>query len=146
MRRFASIRAVLVLLLLTGALVVTSALPALAQPTATVRVRQEATLVARGAAIRVPIRYSCSSETAFRELQVQVTQRVGGGRLAQGFGSTTNLICDGQVHTAVVTVTASGENAFRRGVAFARAGLFVCDEFTNCATVPTEREFTIVGG
>lgn len=144
MRRFASIRAVLVLLLLTGTLVA-SALPALAQPTATVRIRPEATLVARGAAIEVPIRYSCAPETTFAELQVQVTQRVGGGRLAEGFGSTSSLICDGQVHTAVVTVTASGENAFRRGVAFVRAFLFVCDE-SGCATVSDSREIRIVGG
>jgi hypothetical protein len=142
MRRFAGIRAVLVLLLLTGTLVA-SALPALAQPTGTVRIGPEATLVARGAAIQVPVRYSCTPETTFGELSVQVTQRVGGGRLAEGFGSTTNLICDGQVHTARVTVTASGENAFRQGVAFARASLFVC-EFEFCISVPDSRELRIV--
>jgi hypothetical protein len=145
MRRLASIRAVLVLLLLTGTLVVASALPALAQATGTVRIGPEATLVAKGAATQVPARYSCTPETSFADLTVQVTQRVGGNRLAEGVGSTTNLICDNQVHTAVVTVTATGENAFRRGVAFARASLFTCDPDGNCTSAPDSREITIVG-
>ena len=146
MRRFASIRALLVLLMLAGALVVGSALPALAQqaPTGTVRIRQEATLVAKGAAIRVPIRYSCSPNTTDAELSVQVTQRVGGNRLAQGFGFTDQLVCDGQMHTVVVTVTASGDNAFRRGEAFAQAFLTLCNEFA-CTQVTTSRVITIVG-
>ena len=147
MRRFASIRALLVLLVLAGALVVGSAPPALAQqaPTGTVRIRPEATLLARGAAIRVPIRYSCSPDTTYAELNVQVTERVGGNRLAQGFGFTQDLVCDGQVHTAVVTVRAEGGNAFRRGEAFAQATLFFCNEDT-CTEVRTSRIITIVGG
>jgi hypothetical protein len=145
MRRLAGIRALLVLFVLAGALVVGSALPALAQeaPTGTVRIRQQATLVAGGAAVRVPIRYSCSPDTTYAEIDVQVTERVGGNRLAQGFGSTTNLVCDGQVHTAVVTVTAFGDNAFRRGEAFAQATLFFCNEFT-CTELRTSRVITIV--
>lgn len=142
MRRFASIRAVVVLLLLTGTLVVASALPALAQPTATVSIRPQATLLARGAAVRVPVRYSCSPDTVFVDLSVQVSQRVGGGRLAQGFGFTSSLLCDGQVHTVRVNVQGSGDNAFRRGVAFAQATLFACDEFA-CTQVSASREITI---
>jgi hypothetical protein len=147
MRRFASIRALLVLLVLAGALVVGSAPPALAQqaPTGTVRIRQEATLLARGAAIRVPIRYSCSPDTTYAELNVQVTQRVGGNRLAQGFGFTQDLVCDGKVHTAVVTVTAYGDNAFRRGEAFAQAFLYFCND-VECTQVTTSRIITIVSG
>ena len=152
MRRLAGARAILVLLLLVAALVVGSALPALAQlePTGTVRIGREATLVARGAAIRVPIRYSCSPDVTFADLQVRVTQRVGGNRLAQGFGSTqeqsVDLVCDGQVHTVVVTVTAFGEaggNAFRRGTAFAEATLLICNDIT-CTSLTTSRVISIV--
>ena len=147
MRRFASIRALLVLLVLAGALVVGSALPALAQqaPTGTIHIRQQATLVARGAAIRLPIRYSCSPDALFADLNVQVTQRVGGNRLAQGFAGTDDLVCDGQVHTVVLTVTASGDNAFRRGEAFAQASLFFCNE-SDCTELRTSRVITIVRG
>jgi hypothetical protein len=145
MRRLATIRALLVLLVLAGALVVGSALPAAAQeaPTGTVHIRQQATLVAGGAAIRVPIRYSCSPDTAYAEIDVQVTERVGGNRLAQGFGFTQDLTCDSQVHTAVVTVTAFGDNAFRRGGAFAQATVTLCNEFA-CTELRTSRDITIV--
>jgi hypothetical protein len=146
MRRLATIRALLVLVVLAGALV-GSALPALAQqaPTGTVHIRQQATLVARGAAIRVPIRYSCSPDTAYAEIDVQVTERVGGNRLAQGYGFTQDLTCDSQVHTAVVTVTAFGGNAFRRGEAFAQATVTLCNEFA-CTELMTSRVITIVRG
>jgi len=144
MRRFTAIRTLLVLFALTGALVVGTALPALAQPpTGTLSIGRQATLVANGAAIRVPIRYSCSPDTQFASLSVDVRQRVGGGRLAQGFGFTDDLICDGSVHTVVVTVTATGENAFRRGPAFAEASLFLCNE-VECTNLTASREITIV--
>lgn len=138
-------RALLVLLVLGGALAAGSVLPAVAQeaPTATLRIGREATLVAKGAAIRVPIRYSCSSDAISAQLSVQVFERVGGNRLAQGSGFTEDLVCDGRVHTAVVTTTATG-NAFRRGDAVAQAQLLVCNEFSTCTFLETSRVITIV--
>jgi len=145
MRRFTTIRTLLVLFVLPGALVVGTALPALAQaPTGMLRIGAEATLVAKGAAVRVPIRYRCSPDTVVADLVVEVRQRVGGNRLAVGGGfPSSTLICDGQLHTVVVTVTAQGENAFRRGPALVQAFFQLCNEF-ECVTLTASREVTVV--
>ena len=144
MRRFTTVRTLLVLFVVTGALVVGTALPAVAQaPTGTLRIGAEATLVAKGAAVRVPIRYRCSPDTAVADIVVEVRQRVGGNRLAVGGGSASNLICDGEIHTVVVTVTAQGESAFRRGPAFVQAFFQLCNEF-ECTTLTASREVTVV--
>ncbi len=54
-------------------------------------------------------------------------------------------MCDNQVHTAVVTVTAYGGNAFRHGEALAQATLVLCNEFA-CTYLTTSRVITIVRG
>ena len=58
---------------LSLALVAVSGLPAAAQPTVTVELGQTATLVARGAAVQVPVIYSCSPDAAFTALSVTST-------------------------------------------------------------------------
>jgi hypothetical protein len=107
-------------------------LPAFASPTATVQVGQPGTLVAKGAAVEVPIVYSCSSDTTFASLSVTITQRVGSNEIATGTGVNTDLLtCDGSEHTYVILVTPTNggsNNAFRKGEALAEGHLLACDE------------------
>lgn len=139
------VRIVFVLALGTTLAITVLAPPAVAQPTISATFGETATLVARGAAIDVPVTYSCSPDTAFADIGVQVTQRVGGNRLAQGFGSTSNLICDGTEHTTLIRVTASGENAFRRGVALAVGFFTACTADFVCTSIRFEDTIQIRG-
>src|SRR3954447_23419292 len=84
------------------------ALPAVGQisPPAVVSVEvgDQATLVARGAAVSVPIEIRCpAGSTGF--ISVQVTQRAGSG-IASGFGSTSDFVCTGATQTVEVLVHA----------------------------------------
>jgi hypothetical protein len=130
--------------LLGLSLVAVSSLPAAAQPTVTVELGQTATLVARGAAVQVPVIYSCSPDAAFTALNVTVSERVPGNRIAQGGLVTSDLICDGAQHTALVTVTSITGNAFHKGVAFVQADLSACDVNGNCVDVPVSGTINVV--
>lgn len=106
------------------------ALPAVGQisPPAvfSVEVGDEATLVARGAAVLVPVEIRCpAGSTGF--LSVRVTQRAG-SRIASGSGSTSDFVCTGATQTVEVLVPAQGQ-AFKKGPAVAEASLFVCGPF-----------------
>jgi hypothetical protein len=117
-------------------LVAAPILPAAAQPTsATAELGQTATLVAKGAAVAVPVVYSCSSDAA-GAIDLFATERVGGNRTAQGNASTFGLVCDGAQHTAVVTVPSGNGNAFHQGTAFVQGALSACDPAGICLTVP----------
>ena len=91
-----------------------------------VEVGDEATLVARGAAVLVPVEIRCPAG-ATGSLSVEVTQRAG-SRIASGFGSTSDFVCTGATQTVEVLVTAQGQ-AFKKGPAVAEASLFVCSNF-----------------
>jgi hypothetical protein len=86
-------------------------------------------LVARGAAVDVPVTYTCGpGDLVYGYLSVQLSQRTQAGRLAQGFGYTENIVCDGTPHTVIVRVTAEsffGGVAFKSGVALATATLVI---------------------
>jgi len=97
--------------------------PPFPSPTVTsVEVGDEATLVARGAAVQVPIEVTCpAGTTAF--VSVRVTQRAG-SRIASGFGNTS-FVCTGGSQIVDVTVTAQGSGqAFKKGSAVAEASVF----------------------
>lgn len=87
----------------------------------------EATLVARGAAVLVPVEVVCPAGSEFASVSVQVTQRVG-SRIASGFGGTGDLVCTGEPQTVEVLVQAQNM-AFKKGPAVAEASLFACNEF-----------------
>jgi hypothetical protein len=126
-------------------LVAAPILPAAAQPTsATAELGQTATLVANGAAVAVPVVYSCSSDTASASIDLFVTERVGGNRTAQGNASTFGLVCDGTQHTAVVTVPSGNGNAFHQGTAFVQGVLSACDPNGICSTVPFSGTIRVV--
>ena len=106
--------------------------PAVAQetPIITASLTGNATLVAKGAAVDVEVLYSCSSDVTSASIQVRLTQRVGGGRLTEGSGSTSGLVCDGAEHIAVVRVI--GESlAFKKGDAVAQGSMTACNPFCS---------------
>lgn len=116
-----------------GAVALTPAAVAQESPVITASLTGNATLVAKGAAVDVEVLYRCSAE--FPELisdasinVFDMTQRVGGGRLATGSGSGTgNLVCDGAEHVTVDRVIADGDFAFKKGDAVARGVAIICD-------------------
>jgi hypothetical protein len=88
-----------------------------------VQVQSPAQLVARGAAVDVPVEVTCNATgTAF--VSVSVTQKSGSG-VAQGFGST-EVACAASGQHFVVRVQASGAKAFKQGTAVASAEVFGC--------------------
>jgi hypothetical protein len=86
-------------------------------------------LVAKGAAVDVPVTYTCGpGDLVYGYLYVELTQRTQQGRLAQGFGFTDDIVCDGTPHTVIVQVTPDayfGGVAFKSGVALATATLVI---------------------
>jgi hypothetical protein len=93
-------------------------------------------LVAKGAAVNVPVTYTCGpGEINFGYIYVELSQRTQQGRLAQGFGFTRDIVCDGTPHTVIVRVTPDaffGGVAFKSGVALADATLVVrLENFTT---------------
>jgi hypothetical protein len=102
-----------------------------------------ATLVAKGAAVDVPVDVICNA-TYYAYLSVQVTERVGKGT-ASGFSSTYNVPCTGSHQTLVIRVTASqGSLAFTKGTAVATAyiqgcGYYTCGDETRSVTITIQR-------
>jgi hypothetical protein len=89
-----------------------------------VQAESPATLIARGAAVDVPLEVICTSSDA--SVAVTVTQRVGSG-LAQGTDSVT-VGCSHQGERIVVRVEATaGGEAFTQGTAVASASIRGCE-------------------
>ena len=87
-------------------------------------------LVAKGAAVNVPVTYTCGpGEINFGYIYVELSQRTQQGRLARGYGYTDDIVCDGTPRTVLVAVDAGdyygGDVAFKSGVALADATLVV---------------------
>jgi hypothetical protein len=88
-----------------------------------VQVESPARLVARGAAVDVPLEVTCSGTTRV-DVYVTVTQRSGSG-VAEGFGYT-EVGCTGSGEQVIVRVRASGAKAFKQGTAVVTAEVFGC--------------------
>jgi hypothetical protein len=82
-------------------------------PTMTASLTGAGRLVAKGAAVDVEFVYSCFPELS-GGMVVNLTQRVGGNRLATGFGIARDFVCDTAEHTTTVRVIAKNL-AFRKG-------------------------------
>jgi hypothetical protein len=92
-----------------------------------VQVKSPATLVAKGAAVQVPVEVTCNATgTAF--VDVSVTQKSGSG-VAQGFGST-QVGCAGSGEQITVLVQARGAKPYKKGDASATAEIFGCNRVT----------------
>ncbi len=98
-----------------------------------VQVESPARLVARGAAVDVPLEVTCSQGTAFASVRVTVTQRSGSG-VAQGT-AFENVGCTGSGQQVVVRVQATGAKVFKQGPAVASAEVFGCTpNFSTCGS------------
>jgi hypothetical protein len=90
-----------------------------------VQVESPARLLARGAAIEVPLEVTCNA-TGPVEVFVRVSQRSGSG-VAEGFGFES-VGCTGSGEQVTVVVQASGGKTFRKGTAVVTAEVFGCNE------------------
>jgi hypothetical protein len=106
-----------------------------------VQVESPARLVARGAAVDVPLEITCNA-TGSAFVQVNVTQKAGSG-VAQGFGST-EVGCTGSGQHVTVRVLASAGKTFKQGTAVASAEIFgcrprICGSETDSETISIQR-------
>ena len=106
-----------------------------------VEVGDEATLVARGAAVLVPIEVTCPAGSR-GSLAVRVTQRAG-SRIASGSGFTSDFVCTGATQVVEVLVPAQGQ-AFKKVPAVAEPSLFACSPFFFCGGVTDTENIDIV--
>ena len=89
-----------------------------------------ARLVARGAAIDVPVDVECNA-TQLASLSVSVTERVG-KQIATGSGSS-QVACPGGHQDILIRVTAGPGKAFAKGTAVATAQIYGCND-TACGS------------
>jgi hypothetical protein len=106
-----------------------------------VTVQSPATLVARGAAIDVPVDVDCNA-TQNTFVNVGVTERVG-SLTATGSGSV-QAACNGGHQRFLIRVTAGSGKAFAKGTAVANANIFGCNNTTcgsesSSATIQIQR-------
>jgi hypothetical protein len=92
-----------------------------------VQVDSPARLLARGAAVDVPLEVTCNA-TGTVDVQVTVTQHSGSGA-TQGFGSA-QVGCTGAGQRVIVVVQVFGAKAFKKGTAVASAEGFGCNRVT----------------
>jgi hypothetical protein len=104
-----------------------------------IQVQSPADLLARGAAVSVPVTYQCATGDQQIEISVEVVQRSGNGTI-YGYGSRT-APCSGGQQSTTVTVTA-GDRVFKKGTAVASADAFTCG-FSFCGTISDSREISI---
>jgi hypothetical protein len=104
-----------------------------------IEVQSPADLLARGAAVSVPVTYQCAPGDQEIEIRVEVVQRSGSGTI-YGYGSRT-ASCTGGLQSTSVTVTA-GDRVFKKGTAVASAEAYTCG-YGFCGTISDSREVTI---
>jgi hypothetical protein len=92
-----------------------------------VQVQSPAQMVARGAAVDVPLEVTCNASGTV-DVFVSVTQKAGSG-VAEGFGFTS-VGCTGSGQQITVRVRASGGKTFKQGTAVATAEVFGCNRVT----------------
>jgi len=90
-----------------------------------VSIQSPATLTAHGAAVQVPVKYSCSTG-GDAYLTVTVTERVG--RKTASGSHQQEVGCTNGNQTVLVTVPSQNGVSFGKGTAYAQADLV---EFTN---------------
>jgi hypothetical protein len=92
-----------------------------------VQVESPARLVARGAAVDVPVEVTCNA-TGTVDVFVVVTQKAGSG-VAEGFGFAS-VGCTGSGEQIIVRVRATGGKTFKQGTAVVSAEIFGCNNVT----------------
>jgi hypothetical protein len=103
-----------------------------------IEVGDEGRVVAKGAAVIVPVELACEAgEHGF--LDVRLTQ-ARGRHVATG-STFENVDCTGTTQVVEVLVSAN-DGAFKNGVALAEARLFVCGDF-SCEVVEDTEEIRL---
>ena len=119
---------------------------------ASISLAERGELLARGAAVGVPVSVTCTAPTVpsgqslEQSLTVQLSEVVAGDVVQQGFGAESDFTCDGSAHSVTIFVT-PGSNAgpfggaspvrpFTDGTAFASARLSLCT-FPGFIPLPT---------
>jgi hypothetical protein len=100
-----------------------------------VQVESPARLLARGAAVEVPLEVTCNAVGTV-DVNVTVTQHSGSGA-TQGFGSD-QVGCTGAGQRVSVVVQVFGAKAFKKGTAVASAEVFGCNNVTCGRETDTE--------
>ena len=119
-----------------------------ASATHTVEIGDTGTLLAKGAAVIVPVTVTCGPGTLppfpvpgpSSSLSISITQR-SGNRIAQGYGGAP-VTCDGTAQTVDVLVTANAA-PFKHGTAVVTVTMFECDFFTGCHVATDTEEITL---
>lgn len=95
-----------------------------------ITVESPATLLAGGAAVDIPLEYTCNAQSPI--VTLNVSQRVGNKGLATGSGSV-EVACTGAHQRTTISVPATGSKAFTRGDAFVTGTISGClPNFTTC--------------
>ena len=96
---------------------------------ATVTTGETGTLVARGAAVDVPVSYTCDNASQVFIAHVTLMQRAGSSTTSgYGYSGANYISCDGLQGTTTVRVYAQGGlRAFKKGVATARPEIYICN-------------------
>ena len=118
------------------------ATPAYAAPATLVGVGP-GTLVADGAAVDVPVTFTCDTDPGriIAVPVVEVNQRVTEGRIANGFGNA-QLSCTGESQTVTIRVMPRAI-AYDPGIAVAFIVLQTCTVEFQCAIVTESREIQL---
>jgi hypothetical protein len=90
-------------------------------------------VLAKGAAVTVPVTYTCSADAANADMYLRFTQRVGKS-VAWGESWANSVPCDGTQQTIQITFRPSSDVPFKKGVGYAEAAFTVCD-YSSCAPV-----------
>jgi hypothetical protein len=127
-----------------GTVAVVASLPSAAGAAggkATVKLGKQAELLARGAAVGVPVHITCSTPTIpagqslSQNVSVQLSEVIAGDIVQEAFGNESEFTCDGSAHTVTVYVVPGGNSGpfgaspahpLTDGTAFASAQLSVC--------------------
>lgn len=102
----------------------------------TLTVADTAELLAKGAAISLPVEVSCDG--SFKSIWVTVAEKAA-NRLATGTGSQTTS-CDGDAQTFEIVVRAK-DVAFKSGTALATVTVYTCDP--TCHDVSETKEIRV---
>lgn len=108
---------------------------------ATISLTKQAELLARGAAVGVPVSITCtapsvpSGQSLSQYVSVQLSEVVLDNVVQQGYGTASEFTCDGSVHTVTVYVAPGSSGGpyggtpmrpMTDGTAFASAQLSIC--------------------
>lgn len=103
----------------------------------------DGTLLAKGAAVSVPVQYTCDPSVATGDIGAVITER-SGKEIVKGQAEAFPILCDGSPHTVVLTMTPQeGSGPFKKGQAFAQEFGQFCDQFFTCQNISDNTTITI---